>query len=126
MEITINVTADKLAEAILALAGSISGLSLPVQTAAPATPVNEIQKKKTEKAAPKEELQSAPDPEPKKEAKTEPQLTLIDLREKFKTLQEKGLNVKEFLQEHFGTAKLPELKPEQYAEAIRLGEEAVS
>lgn len=126
MEITINVTADKLAEAILALAGSISGLSLPTVTSAP---VNEIQEKKTEKAAPKEELPFEPDAKHETEVKKgtkAPELTLIDLREKFKSLQEKGLNIKEFLQANFGTSKLPDLDPEQYAEAIRLGEEAVS
>jgi len=129
MEIQINVTlnADKLAEAIQALASSLSGVSIPAATV-PA-PVNEIQKKKTEKAAPpKEELPFEPDPQPVEEKKAEKatELTLIDLREKFKTLQEKGLNVKEFLQANFSITKITALEPDQFAEAIRLGEEAVS
>lgn len=126
MEITINVTADKLADAIQALAASLSAVSIPAATV-PA-PVNEIQKKKTEKATPKEEPPFEPDPQPVPEVKAEkaPELTLIDLREKFQELQKKGLNVKEFLQANFSITKLPELTPEQFAEAIKLAEEAVS
>lgn len=117
MEITVNINADTLAEAINNLAESINNIAL---SASPIEAVAVKPEPKQEKAEPKAKPKKEPKAEPKKE-KEEPSYKIEDVRAAFSTFAKaKGKDKAKEILAQFSASKVTELKEGDYNEVMKV------